>query len=130
VNRYTTTVVRASAGANGFEEGRKLNDTISQSMHKTFTKRACDLQIQLADSCRRLADSFQQRFACTVATETVYVFVVQRRQQENRIEELERTLANEVQRSEEVQLIMILQSAELDELCEFKNFTPGGSVLS
>ena len=80
----------------GFEEGEKLAHATSQSTAEALSKRACDLQIQLADTARR---EFQ-------ATATAAVFVVQCQQRNNRIAELERTLENEVQRSTELQRIV------------------------
>jgi hypothetical protein len=101
----------------GFEEGKKLAHATSQSTAEALSKRACDLQIQLADTARR---EFQ-------ATATAADFVVQCQQRNNRIAELEGTLENEVQRSEELQRIVAHQAGELEELRKFQS--PGQSSL-
>jgi hypothetical protein len=80
-----------------FDEGKKLAHATSQSTHKTLPRHACELQIKLADTASLLAHSSRKELE---ATATAADFVVQCQQQDKRIAELERTLENEVKRSE------------------------------
>ncbi len=58
----------------GFEEGKKLVHATSQSTAKELSKRACNLQIKLADTASLLAHTSRREFQ---ATATAADFVVQ-----------------------------------------------------
>jgi hypothetical protein len=108
----------------GFEEGKKLAHATPQSTAEALSKRACELQIKLADTTSEvnitladtaslLAHTSRREFQ---ATTTAADFIVQCQQRDNRIADLERTLENEVQCSEELRRIVAHQAGELEAL--------------
>jgi hypothetical protein len=102
----------------GFEEGKELVHAKSQSTHEALSKRACNLQIQLADAASLLAHSSRKEV-------TAAAFVVQCKQRDNRIAELdsllESTFENEVQHFEELLRIVAHQASKLEELHTFQS---------
>ena len=95
----------------GFEAGKKLACATSQSTNEALSKRACELQLQLAETAR---SEFK-------ATATAVDFVVKCQQRDNRIAELERALGNEAQRSEELGRIVTHQASELEAVRKFQS---------
>jgi hypothetical protein len=117
------------ANQKGFEEGKKLAHAISQSKHETLSNCACDLQIKLAntpsdlhtklaDTANLLAHSSRKEFEATAIAADFVVQCQQRLVSETKGLQI---LLQEVQRSEELLLIVVHQAGELEELCKIQS---------